>query len=270
MSPIEVSAIRQHNPFKYSICTLVTDKDEYNAMVDSFKSKGFDEPDCEFMYMDNSAGNSTDAFDGYNMFLNAARGDYVIVCHQDVLLIDDGRTQLDAVLAALSSSHPNWAICGNAGGLAPLTLAIRITDPGRKDDRIGGPFPVKVGSLDENFLVVRRETRLALSRDVGGFHFYGTDLCLIADILGYGAYVVDFHLQHKSPGTQDASFLGARDKLLQKYRHALRPRLVTTTCTDIYLGHPLINGLINRFLMTRVFAIASWRSKWLRHVLRWR
>ena len=58
MSPIEVSAVGQHNQFKYSICTLVTDMDKYGTMVDSFKSKGFNEPDCEFIYMDNRAGNS--------------------------------------------------------------------------------------------------------------------------------------------------------------------------------------------------------------------
>jgi hypothetical protein len=173
-------------------------------------------------------------------------------------------------LRELTSVDPAWAVCGNAGGIAPYSLAVRISDPGRVNDRIGGTFPVRVGSLDENFLVVRRETRLALSKNVGGFHFYGTDLCLVADILGYGAYVVDFHLYHKSKGKRDASFIAARERMLAKYQHALRPRWITTTCTMLYFGHPLIKGWLNALVLTRVFAIACHRSKHLRHLLRWR
>ncbi len=59
-------------------------------------------------------------------------------------------------------------------------------------------LPIRVGSLDENFIVVKRQANLALSHDMSGFHLYGTDLCIIADILGRTSYVVDFHLCHKA------------------------------------------------------------------------
>jgi hypothetical protein len=83
---------------------------------------------------------------------------------------------------------------------------------------------------------VRRSANLALSHDLTGFHFYGTDLCLIASILGYNAYVVDFHLRHKSGGTGNTDFFARRTQIVQKYARAIRPRWVRTTCTHLYIS----------------------------------
>ena len=55
-------------PVRYSVCTLVNDADDYGAMVESFRAKGFREPDCEFLYVDNRTENRFDAFAGYNRF----------------------------------------------------------------------------------------------------------------------------------------------------------------------------------------------------------
>src|SRR5690349_1603575 len=87
---------------RYSVCTLVTRPGEYAELVDSFRSGGFKEPECEFLYLDNSRGNSFDAYTGNNVFLHVARGEFIILCHQDVHLLDDGRPRLDALLDELS------------------------------------------------------------------------------------------------------------------------------------------------------------------------
>ncbi len=192
----------------YSICTLVTRKQQYGEMIASFRSGGFLEPSCEYLYLDNSAENSWDAYRGYNLFLNVARGKYIILCHQDILLLADGRSRLDEIIAELDRLDPNWGLLGNAGGYRPGELALRISDP-RGPDQRAGKLPARVRSLDENFIVVRRSANLALSRDLSGFHFYGTDLCMIGDLLGYTAYVVDFHLLHKGGGICDAVFYQA-------------------------------------------------------------
>src|SRR5262249_51154593 len=119
------------------------------------------------------------------------------------------------------------------------------TDPHGTNRRIGD-FPAKVRSLDENFVIVRRSTNLALSRDLEGFHFYGTDICLIADVLGNNCYVIDFHLRHKGHGVFDNHFFATRKHLIQKYRRAFRSRWITTTCTTIFIsGLPLLGGLLS-------------------------
>ncbi len=235
MSEIDAAARYRDEEVRYSICTLVTRWDDYREMRASFLAAGFVEPECEFLTLDNARDNRFDAFAGLNLFLSTARGRVIILCHQDIRLLDDGIDRLDAIVAEMDRQHADWGVLGNAGGDAAGNLCIRISDPHGEDVR-RGRLPSRVRSLDENFLAVRRSANLALSADVGGFHLYGADLCLIADLLGYGAYVVDFHLRHLSPGNADASFVAARGRIVAKYRRALAARWVTTTCTAFAAG----------------------------------
>ena len=235
IEPVRVSDRAREAEIRYSICTLVTDLHEYQEMVRSLEEGGFGATDCEYLYVDNSGGNTADAFTGYNSFLTHARGDYIILCHQDILLLQDNRTVLETRLQELDHLDPAWAICGNAGATGTGELVIRITDP-HGEDQARGSFPARVSSVDENFIVVRRDANLALSHDLAGFHLYGADLCIIADILGRSAYVVDFHLRHKSGGVPNRGFYQTRLALMRKYARALRPRWISTTCTHFRLG----------------------------------
>jgi hypothetical protein len=241
-------ADERRRALRFSICTLVTDRVEYEEMVASFRAGGFGGPDCEYLYLDNSAGNRFDAFSGYNLFLSEAEGDYLILCHQDILLLEHGRSELEARLAELDSLDPAWALCGNAGGISARRLAVRITDPHGADQKVGD-LPARVSALDENFIIARRDANLAVSHDLGGFHLYGADLCLMADVLGRSAWVIDFHLRHKSPGSLNADFYAARRAAIAKYRRAFRSRWVRTTCTIF-----LVSGLplLGRTLSTRL------------------
>ena len=208
----------------YSFGSLVTDLVEYRAMVAAFRAAGFGSDDCEFLFADNSTGNSFDAFVAYNRFLLEARGRYIVLCHQDIMPLTDTRAVLDERLEALTRLDSEWGLCGNAGGKPDGELVYRITQGGNEALEFGGPFPVRVMSLDENFIVVRREANLALSRDLEGFHWYGSDLCMIADILGWTAYVIDFHLFHKSKGNVSADFRDKARSFRMKYAHAFRSR----------------------------------------------
>jgi hypothetical protein len=220
---------------RFSICTLVTRADEYSEMIESFVARGFAPDDCEYLCLDNRRANRFDAFAGYNLFLGEALGDYVILCHQDVLLHADGRAELEARLAELDARDPHWGICGNAGGVALGRRAVRISDP-HGEDQWRGPFPIRVTALDENFLLVRREANLALSCDLEGFHFYGADLCIVADVLGWTAWAIDFHLRHKSGGPVDRRFYAMRKAVARKYRRAMRPRWIVTSVTDFFVS----------------------------------
>jgi hypothetical protein len=223
----------------YSIATLVNDSAQHAALRASFEAGGFAGPDCEYLPIDNTGPVQTGAYRGLNEMLNAARGAYVILCHQDVRLIADGRAELDARLAELETLDPGWALAGNAGGVAPGRLAIRITDPHGTDRHVGA-LPARVTSLDENFIVVKRSARVGFSRDLDGFHFYGADICLVADILGYSAYVIDFHLRHLSAGAKSAAFSECEAAFRAKWSRALRARWMQTTCSLMKLsGDPL-------------------------------
>lgn len=219
----------------FSVCSLVTNMEEYREMVASFHSAGFTDENAEFFYADNTQGNRYDGFQGAKSFLTHASGEYIILCHQDILLTYDRMETLLERIEEVSQIDPNWALLGNAGYNKLTKKALRISDPYGMNISIGS-FPAQVQSLDENFLVVRRSANISLSNDLSGFHFYGVDLCIIATILGYSAYVIDFHLYHKSGGTCNESFFTAKSRLIEKYRKALQPKFIRTTCTTLFLS----------------------------------
>ncbi|MFN3868544.1 MAG: hypothetical protein ACK4MF_05705 [Hyphomicrobiaceae bacterium] len=233
-------------PLRYTIASMVNDMAHYEAMRGSLRAGGFS-GDCEYLYIDNTRGPQIGAYSGLNTLLNEARGDYVILCHQDIRLLTEGRRELDRCLADLDSRAPDWALAGNAGGVAPGVLAIRITDPHGADRRVG-TLPQRVASLDENFIVVRRDARIGFSKDIEGFHFYGADICLNADIAGWQAYVIDFHIAHLSAGNKDENFAMAEAAFRAKWSRALQPRWLQTTCSLMRLSGDQIGQLAGRLV----------------------
>ncbi len=222
--------------FVYSICTMVTDFAEYDEMCRTFLKSGFASPECEYLFIDNASNNKLDGFAGVNFFLNNAKGRYIILCHQDVRIVYDDRRKLDAIIEKLNQDDQSWGVLGNSGGIGPGRHAVRITDPHGVDQN-KADLPARVGSLDENFIVVRRDANLCVSHDLSGFHLYATDLCIIADILGWNAYVIDFHLHHLSVGVKGASFSPLRLDMIRQYKRKLSDRLVKTPTTIMYLSN---------------------------------
>jgi hypothetical protein len=251
----EVDAMPRSSGLAYSICVVANNLSEYAAMVESFRSSGFSGADCEYLYVDNSNHNKYDAYAAYNLFLQAAKGEYIILCHQDVVLIEDGRRALDHIIESMSLLDPKWAILGNAGRMADGSSCACITDP--HGVRRVGRLPARVRSVDENFIVVKRSANLALSSDLSGFHLYGADLCIMASMLGFNAYVVAFHLRHKSAGSANESFFAARSAIIRKYEAALRWRWVFTPSTILFLSQ---NRILNRVLNSRPMVDVLYRT----------
>lgn len=220
----------------YTIGTLVTNQQQYAEMRRSFEVHGFGTEDCEFLHIDNAStiqeGTQTDAFRGLNKLLNDASGRLVIFCHQDVLLDTEGRDVLEERLDELTELDSHWAVAGNAGATASGRGVRRITDKHGIDQHVG-QLPERVVSLDENFIVIRNETRIGFSRNLTGFHMYGTDLCLIASIMGYNAYVIDFHLIHLGEGKKGPSFEVCETAFRRKWNTALRERYLQTPSTAL-------------------------------------
>ena len=243
---------------EFSICTLVTRKDEYQEMIETFYSKGFTNENSEFLYIDNSETNKADGFSGLNHFLAQSNGEYTIVCHQDIRLEFDDIVKLQERIKEMDQLDPHWAVLGNAGATCDFSKkSIRITDPTGEDKQIGG-FPAKVDSLDENFLLIKNGLNIGLSRDLNGFHFYGTDLCILADLRGYSAYVIDFHVRHLSSGNRDDYFDSCKKELIAKYQIALRPRFIQTSCVYLYIsGSPFFSRILNNKIAFRLKSIVD-------------
>lgn len=222
-------------PFKFSICTLVSKPKEYSEMIDSFILAGFDPVFCEYLCVDNSLSNTYDAFEGFNRFLQEAKGKYIILCHQDILLLDHQINDLELRIKQMDMIDSRWAILGNAGGINLKYLAKHLSQISGNSS-FEENLPLKAHTIDENFILVKNEANLALSSDLKGFHLYGTDICLIAETLGFSTYIIDFKLTHKSGGKVDESFFKIRKDLMNKYRKALRGRYISTTITRFYIS----------------------------------
>jgi hypothetical protein len=233
MNILEIDQIPE-SPILYSVCTLVSNREEYTSMLESFKKAGFEANFCEYLYIDNSRQNKYDAYEGLNKMIGSSKGKYIILCHQDIELRFDTVEILNKRIAELNELDKNWGILSNAGGYNLKKVFKRITHP--QDHFNAGPFPQQVKSVDENFILIKKSANLSLSRNLKGFHLYGTDLCIIANILGYNAYVVDFHLFHKSTGNMNASFYESRRELILKYGKVFDSRYIKTTCTILYLS----------------------------------
>lgn len=221
--------------FEFSVCTLVTRKDEYNQMVDSFQKSGFTDDLCEFIYADNTVNNHFDAYEAINYFLRQSTGKYIIICHQDIVIDKDNITDLRNRLFELNTKDSNWAICSNAGAVGPNHIVYHISYPdGTFMNK--GKFPIKVSAIDENFILVKNEALLKVANDLQGFHLYGTDLCLQAELNGYTAYVISFNLTHKSRGNVNEGFYKARKNLIAKYDGFFKSRWIQTNVTVFYLS----------------------------------
>lgn len=238
---------KQHYPLKFSICTLVTKQDEYNKMLESFINKSFTEDKCEFLYIDNSLKCAFDAYSGINEFLKQANGKYIIICHQDILLLEDGLKELQSCIDSIDKIDNNWAVCGNAGAVGPNHIVYHVTYPGNLFmDK--GKLPLKVSALDENFLLIKNSANLRVSNNLSGFHLYATDLVLQAELNGYSAYVIPFNLLHKSRGTKNIDFFLIRNELVKKYNSFFRSRWIQTNSTVFYLSGSPFRKLFGNFI----------------------
>ena len=239
--------------FEFSVCTLVTNLNEYAEMRDSFLKAGFNDDLCEYLYIDNSEQNTFEAFAGLNRFLREAKGKYIILCHQDIIISHHQIDDLRRLMAEIELVDPHWALLSNAGGVNLKYTAMNLYQ-GNGNLLADKHLPIRIITADENFILVKSAANLALSSDLAGFHMYGTDICLIAEILGYSSYAIDFKLTHKSDGKADDKFYKLKRDLIAKYRRAFRSRYVGTTITRFYLSGNIICCFICNTFLVQFFA----------------
>lgn len=235
----------------FSFVTLVTDATQYSEMVRSFVGKGFSSDRAEFLYADNRVTNWADGYRGLNRLLQDARGEYIICAHQDVVASDDGFEALQQRLSELTAHDPDWAVAANAGRRGDRYF-IRIHDK-HGQNRNCGPFPAQVDVVDENFIIIRRDSLIGFSNDLSGYHLYGLDIVLHAQMRGLTAYVIDFLAEHKGAARVGRSYLECQTAFERKIRKQWSGRIVPTLVEDIHLSgsslrfaHKVLNRWVRR------------------------
>jgi glycosyltransferase involved in cell wall biosynthesis len=234
----------------FTFCTLVTCLKQYTAFVNSFISGGFDDTTSKYIYINNIGLNSYEAYAGLNIMIAQATTPYIILCHQDLTLIKDGYVELVQKLDELDRVDLNWAVAGNAGGVAKGQYAMHVTLFNNRVMKLGA-LPTKVESLDENFIIVKRSANIGFSNDLAGFHFYGIDLVIQAELRGYTSYVIDFHLHHYGKGKIDKSFYQCQAALENKYHKLFQTRYLQAPCRRILLTSSRLKLALQLFKVRR-------------------
>ena len=222
------NAIPRYVPFertydlKFSVCSLVRDVERYNNLLKSFPKYGFTADNTEFLAADNRVENKFDGYNWQKRLYNECRGEYIIFCHEDIVLIDAGFDDLMKALNDLTELDARWLLAGVAGcnwktdNKASRRQNLRISDSYAKDRRLG-TLPARVESLDECFLVTRQSHPIFASYDLHGFHYYGVDQVLQAELAGGTAYAIDFHLRHDGEAKRGKPFRDLRRAFSEKY-----------------------------------------------------
>jgi|Cruoilmetagenom7_1024161.scaffolds.fasta_scaffold01801_4 hypothetical protein len=226
------------NPQKvFSILSLVQDENRYKRVVESAINHGFDLERCEFVAIDNRQGPE---FDGYTWIRPAvleAKGAYLVFTHDDIEFSDDGYEELHKRLDELEQLDPNWMIAGIAGGAyrsanRTKDVVARITDKSGNGRREGN-FPHRVDAVDECFFIMKRDRFVVPSIDLSGFHFFASDLCLLAEVMGGTAYVIDFLLTHHGDSARGKTYKIGKRTLKDKYSTVFPGRNFHTTTTVV-------------------------------------
>lgn len=227
----------------FSICTFVTQFDEYELMKASYLQNGFNENNSEFLYFDNTINAETvEAYIGIRNFLKKASGKYIIICHQDIEIIDPLNV-LQKKLKEIEEIDKNWSLISNAGGYHKFHTCYFISYPnvGLKKR---GRLPQRIESADENFLLINSDACLSISNNLKGFHFYGTDLCLISSLLGYSCWAINYNVLHKSKGKHSDKFFNLRKDLVSKYSYFFRSRWIHTPTFPIFISTNFFTKII--------------------------
>jgi hypothetical protein len=203
----------------------------------------------EVISIDNTS-NRYSAPQALNLGIDKAQTPIVVCCHQDVRLPDGWLDRFISQIARVEEFDKQWGVAGVMGVGFSGAFAGHIVDP--HTNRPFGKLPKAVQSLDEVLLVVRQENRLRFDEDLGGFHFYGADLCLQARMRGIRCYALDTPVEHLSGGVASDSFYEMADRLCAKWRAVPgAPWVVETTCGVFGIRQGMGGTLATSFVQVR-------------------
>jgi hypothetical protein len=213
-------------PTDFSVVTCVGNDDLFRDALQSSLPAAHGGR-VELIAIDNS-DNRYSAPQALNLGAARAAGDVLVFLHQDVRLPPSWFAQLSSQTRAVEESYGSWGVLGVFGVTPWGRMVGHIDDP--HGYRRWGGLPCRVQSLDEVCLVVRRDSDLRFDEGLGGFHFYGADLCLQARERGVGCYVIDACLEHLSGGRTDAQFWEMAARFEAKWRRVPgTPSIMETT-----------------------------------------
>ena len=165
----------------------------------------------------------------FNHATNTSSFDILIFVHQDVIFPENWLRYTVKQIEHVEVQDSAWGVVGIMGVKKNGFFAGNIIDPHTKTKM--GNLPCEVVALDEVCLILRKDANLLFDESLGGFHFYGADICLQATQKEMKCYAIDAPLIHLSGGKLDRSFWEMAKKLKEKWSTIpYSPNVIETTC----------------------------------------
>ena len=197
----------------FSIITCVSNTQIYDDILLKSVHSVRRKHDIEFIPILNT-NNQYSAAHAFNVGMEVAKSDKLILVHQDVQLL--GTDWFRSLNLILDSLPDDWAIFSAAG----ISKKYGRNDIGKWGGSISAPT-VAVGSVwhsddelekkpywdgeketqeiycaDECLMILNKKHNLRFDPKFDGFHFYGVDICLQARAAGYKIYGGDLPIVH--------------------------------------------------------------------------
>ncbi|HBH47737.1 MAG TPA: hypothetical protein DDX98_03820 [Bacteroidales bacterium] len=151
----------------------------------------------------------------YNLLFKKIKSEYIIYLHQDVIIPSNWKIKICDQIKEIEKIDKKWGVIGIMGVKNNGFFAGHIIDPHTRSRFCS--LPCEVETLDEVCLVLRRDANLKFDEYLGGFHFYGADICLQARQKRLKCYAIDAPIQHLSGGKADQSFWEMAKKMKSKW-----------------------------------------------------
>lgn len=168
----------------------------------------------------------------YNDAIEKSTNDLIIFAHQDIFLPNTWLQQLGDALHWLEINDPAWGVVGPYGKTVDHRGWGHLYSCGR--GVIGEPLPqpVRIQTLDEIILIMRKSSGLKFSELIPHFHFYGADICLRAAQQGMNSYAISAFCIHNTQQylVLPTEFYQGYKALKRLWKHELP---IQTTCVRV-------------------------------------
>jgi hypothetical protein len=181
----------------FSIVTPVTNKKQYLDFIDSINEEYKFDYEVIFTKNDDAKYSSSEVL---NNLQTVASGEFLIMCHQDILFTKNWMTKVGSYIQTLNEKKMVWGVLGTAGVKGNGTgWSSLINDPSRKDaDSLKLENTLfSACTIDEACMITRNKFQY-FDEDFDGYHFYGASYCLNSIKHGFKNYVINVPMYHMS------------------------------------------------------------------------
>lgn len=144
----------------------------------------------------------TAASKAYNDAIDRSHNDIIVFAHQDILFPIFWEKELLRSLNYLREFDPNWGVIGCYGVNREdnSCKGYGFMYCGGNKFLLGEPLehPMPIQTLDEAVLILRKSSGLRFDEFLPHFHFYGTDICMVAKNKCMNCYAISAFCIHNT------------------------------------------------------------------------